>query len=113
MLGLPPKVEHILFARADIQWNQRIVVEWMKGKGFEVKEVTNYTVSAKLNFRYSFLSFFAMGKPKMEWHVLFTEEGRVTIRSSYDYDSLFGTAFNDFGRQRRYISELEQIFKTT
>ena len=113
MLGLPPKLEHKLFARADVQWNQRIVIEWLKSSGFDVKEVTSYTVSADLKFGYTFLSLFAMGRPKMDWHVLFAEDGRITIQSSYDYDSMFGIAFSDLGRQRRFIKELEQIFRTT
>ncbi len=112
MLGLPPNIEHVIFGRADVQWNQRITIEWLKGKGFTITEVSGYTLSARRKFRHTFLSLFSMGRPKVEWYVLFTEEGRITIKSRYDYDSMFGVAFNDLGRQKKHLKEYEDILKT-
>lgn len=105
--GLPPKYqdEH-QFRNIDKSIIQQSVVNALINMDFTIEENSIHFLSGFKKLSMTFMSFFAFAKPKISVVILITNAGRLTIKSTYNYDSMFGIAFNDKGKQQKQITEL-------
>jgi hypothetical protein len=105
--GLPPKykIEHHI-RNISIDIIHQSTVNAMINMEFNVEENSEHFVGGFKKLPLTFLSFFVFSKPKISIVILITNAGKVTIKSEYDYDSMFGIAFNDHGKQKRELSSL-------
>ena len=88
------------------------IANWLVEHQFEPDEVTQYVIRTTRKLGFTFMSLFAFKRPEINWTVLLTKEGRITVESEYDYNSLFGIAMNDMGKQKKLIREFESYIKT-
>lgn len=105
--GLPPKLkqEH-QFRNTTKDTIHQSVINALINMDYEVEDNSIHFVSGKKKLSLTFLSFFVFAKPKISVVILITSSGRLTINSKYDYDLMFGIAFNDFGKQKKEVSLL-------
>ncbi len=105
--GLPPKYqdEH-QFRDVEKSIIHQSVVNALINMDFKVEDNSIHFVNGYKKLPMTFMSFFAFAKPEISVIVLITKAGRLTIKSTYNYDSMFGIAFNDRGKQQKEISEL-------
>jgi hypothetical protein len=114
--GLPPKykiVHH--FKDTSYELINDSVVNSLMNTDFELIENTGFNIDAVKKMNITFLSFFNWARPRINLVILITKAGRLTINSKYDYNSMFGIAMNDAGKQKKEISilleEIEDIVK--
>jgi hypothetical protein len=112
--GLPPKYKIVhQFKDASHQLINDSVVNSVMNTGFELIENTGFTIDAVKKMKITFLSFFLWSRPRISLVILITKTGRLTINSTYDYDSITGISMNDAGKQKKEISilleEIEDI----
>lgn len=105
--GLPPKykIEH-QFRNISKDIIHQSTVNAMLNMEFNIEENSVHFVGGFKKLPLTFLSFFVFSKPKISIVILITNAGKVTIKSEYDYNSMFGIAFNDHGKQKRELSLL-------
>ena len=104
---MPPKykvVHH--FENVPVELINESVIEALKKTNFELASNTGFFIDAIKKLGFTFMSFFAWSKPKINLAILITKTGRLTISSTYDYNSMFGIAMNDLGQQEKHISVL-------
>ncbi|MDG1477187.1 MAG: hypothetical protein P8Q14_08580 [Vicingaceae bacterium] len=105
--GLPPKYKTVhQFNDATYQLINDSVVNSLMNTDFELTENTGYNIEAVKKMNITFLSFFNWSRPRIDLVMLITKAGRLTINSKYDYNSMFGIAMSDAGKQKREISIL-------
>ena len=105
--GLPPKYKVVhQFSNTSYQLINDSVVNSLMNADFEVVENTEYNIEAVKKMNITFLSFFTWSRPRISLVVLITKNGRLTIESNYDYNSMFGIAINDSGKQKKEVSIL-------
>jgi hypothetical protein len=114
--GLPPKYKTVhQFKDTSYQLINDSVVNSLIITDFEVIENTGFNIEAVKKMNITFLSFFSWARPRITLVILITKSGRLTINSKYEYNSTFGIAMNDAGKQKREVSilleEIEDIVK--
>lgn len=114
--GLPPKYKIVhQFKDASYELINDSVANSLMNTGFTVVENTGFNIEAVKKMNITFLSFFAWARPKIKLKILITKSGRLTIESRYDYDSMFGIAMNDNGKQKKNVNplfdEIEDLVK--
>lgn len=105
--GLPPKykiVHHFKDASHDLI--NHSVANALTISDFTIVANSIYNIEAVKKMNITFLSFFAWSRPKIKLNILITKSGRLTIESRYDYDSMFGIAMNDNGKQKKNVTPL-------
>ena len=114
--GLPPKykiVHH--FKDTSYELINDSVVNSLMNTDFELIENTGFNIHAAKKMNITFLSFFTWARPKIKLNILITKNGRLTIESKYDYDSITGIAMNDNGKQKNNVDplfdEIEDLVK--
>lgn len=111
--GVPPKIEIKFHLPIE---NRAQICNHVKAKldqcGFEVFESGQYMIQAKKKMRLTFMSAFALSRPKITLIVLLPDSGVIALRASYDYDSITGIAMNDLGRMKLELSELKERIET-
>lgn len=114
--GLPPKykiVHH--FKDTSYELINDSVVNSLMNTDFELIENTGFNIDAVKKMNITFLSFFTWARPRISLVILITKTGRLTINSTYDYNSITGIAMNDAGKQKKEVSilleEIEDIVK--
>ncbi|MDB4533790.1 hypothetical protein N9242_02890 [Vicingaceae bacterium] len=114
--GLPPKYKTVhQFKETTYELINDSVVNSLMNTEFKLIENTGYNIKAVKKLNITFLSFFAWARPRISLVILITKTGRLTINSTYDYNSITGIAMNDAGKQKKEISilleEIEDIVK--
>jgi len=114
--GLPPKykiVHH--FKDTSYELINDSVVNSLMNTDFKLIENTGYNIEAVKKLNITFLSFFNWSRPRISLVILITKTGRLTINSTYNYNSITGIAMNDAGKQKKEVSilleEIEDIVK--
>lgn len=114
--GLPPKykiVHH--FKDTSYELINDSVVNSLMNTDFKLIENTGYNIEAVKKLNITFLSFFNWSRPRISLVILITKTGRLTINSTYNYNSITGIAMNDTGKQKKEVSilleEIEDIVK--
>ena len=114
--GLPPKYKIVhQFRDASHDLINHSVDNALAISGFTIAANSAYNIEAYKKMNITFLSFFSWSRPKIKLNILITKNGRLTIESRYDYDSMFGIAMNDNGKQKKYVNplfdEIEDLVK--
>jgi hypothetical protein len=114
--GLPPKykiVHH--FKDTSYELINDSVVNSLMNTDFKLIENTGFNIEAVKKLNITFLSFFNWSRPRISLVILITKTGRLTINSTYNYNSITGIAMNDAGKQKKEVSilleEIEDIVK--
>jgi len=107
--GVPPKyeIEHY-FRNTNISVttiNQSVDNALMNCDFTKLSQSTYHLRGVK-KLRMTFFSFFAFSKPRITVDIHITKKGRVTLKSKYDYGSMFGIAMNDGGKQKKEMDKL-------
>jgi hypothetical protein len=114
--GLPPKYKIVhQFKDAYHDLINHSVDNALTNMDFTIVANSAYNIEAFKKMNITFLSFFAWARPKIKLNILITKSGRLTIESKYDYDSMFGIAMNDNGKQKKNVDplfdEIEDLVK--
>jgi hypothetical protein len=114
--GLPPKYKTVhQFKETTYELINDSVLNSLMNTEFILIENTGYNLKAVKKLNITFLSFFAWARPRISLVILITKTGRLTINSTYDYNSITGIAMNDAGKQKKEVSilveEIEDIVK--
>ena len=107
--GLPPKYEKVHYFRnqsISVQTINQSVDNAFMNCGFVKLSQSTYHLRGVKKLRMTFFSFFAFSKPRIMVDVFITKSGRVTLKSNYNYGSVFGIAMNDRGKQHKEITKL-------
>jgi hypothetical protein len=114
--GLPPKykiVHH--FKDTSYELINDSVENSLMNTDFKLIENTGFNIEAVKKLNITFLSFFNWSRPRISLVILITKTGRLTINSTYNYNSITGIAMNDAGKQKKEVSilleEIEDIVK--
>lgn len=100
--GLPPKYKIIHHFKRDesLETINQSVLNALFNKDYEIDDKGLYLISARKKFRRTFVSLFAFARPEINLSIQITKKGRLTLESNYDYNSMFGIAIYDRGRQK-------------
>ncbi len=105
--GLPPKCKVIhQFENVSFSTINDSVINALMNTNFEIRENSGYSITGVKKKRMTLMSFFALSRPRIDLVILLTKTGRLTINSTYDYNSSTGIAFNDRGQQKKEIALL-------
>lgn len=107
MWGLPPKKVLVKHNNLSVSENNMLVLNWLELNDFEILSHNIYVIEAKKKLKPTISSFFSGGKAFVFWTVYITEEGRITVKSRYDFDSMYGMPFYDLGRQQKLMNKFE------
>lgn len=107
--GLPPKFQ----LKASFEnWSdaqvKKSVFTSLTQRGYSILEETPYSVVAVKKMPLSFWSILALERPKINLTLLLPESNVLTFNSNYDYNSRYGIALNDLGRQKKELEQLVQ-----
>ena len=110
--GLPPKynLEH-KFKDTTHETINDSVINALLNTDFKIIHNASFTIEAEKKLKITFLSFFSWSRPRINLVILITRTGRLTINSKYDYNSMFGIAMNDAGKQKKELSLLLEEMK--
>ena len=105
--GLPPKYEtKHQFNKISVTTINQSVDNALMNCDFVKLSQSTYHLRGVKKLGMTFFSFFAFSKPKITVDVFITKSGRVTLKSNYNYGSMFGIALNDRGKQQKEIGKL-------
>ena len=75
-------------------------------QGYEIHARSPYTLSARKKMKMSFLSFFSFSRPVLELFVTADEDGKLTLRGTYNYPGFNNMACYDSGRTKKEVEKL-------
>lgn len=111
--GLPPKyqLKSSFNTWTDLELRKSVLYS-LNRRGYEITEEATYAIVAVKKMPLSFWSCLALERPKINLTLLLPESNVVTLKSEYDYNSRFGIAMNDLGRQSKELEALIQDIKS-
>ncbi len=106
--GLPPKWTEVhQFNNGEtVDTINQSVLKALRSEGYEILEKGHYMIAARKVLGLNLLGVLMFAKPKIRLTILITKSGKLTINSVYDYESYTSMAFNDMGKQKRFVTQL-------
>lgn len=104
--GLPPKYkEDTSFTDTPVACLEKMTVLLAK-HGYEIHARSSYTLSARKKMKMSLLSFFSFSRPVLELFITADEDGKLTLRGTYNYPGFDNMACYDSGRTKKAVEKL-------